>query len=116
MIRTQEIQLDFEIDKLTSSIENTISGEVFDTVIFKVSALRKVKKGDWVFDWHAEIKNGSKSFYCLTTKANQNITQGLISVTDKGDHIFMDLIESTPFNKGKQVIYRGGRKSCSICM
>jgi hypothetical protein len=38
----------------------------------------------------------------LTTQNNQKIIQGLISITDKGDHIFMDLIESAKFNKGKK--------------
>lgn len=38
-----EIPLDIEIDKLTNSIENTISGEVFDTIIFEISDLKKIK-------------------------------------------------------------------------
>jgi hypothetical protein len=43
----------------------------------------------------------------LTTLNNQKIIQGLISITDKGDHIFMDLIESAKFNKGKSKLYKG---------
>jgi hypothetical protein len=43
----------------------------------------------------------------LTTLNNQKIIQGLISITDKGDHIFMDLIESAKFNKGKGKLYKG---------
>jgi hypothetical protein len=31
----------------------------------------------------------------------------IISITDKGDHIFMDLIESAKFNKGKKRLYKG---------
>jgi hypothetical protein len=85
--KSEEIQIDFEIDKLTNSIENAISGEVFE--------------------WHSEIKSNSKSVYCLTTLNNQKIIQGLISITDKGDHIFMDLIESAKFNKGKGKLYKG---------
>jgi hypothetical protein len=105
--KSEEIQIDFEIDKLTNSIENAISGEVFDTFISKIAETRKIKKSDWVFDWHSEIKSNSKSVYCLTTLNNQNIIQGLISITDKGDHIFMDLIESATFNKGKSKLYKG---------
>ena len=104
---TKEIPLDFEIDKLSNSIENAISGEVFDTLVSQISDTKKVKKLDWVFEWHSEIKNNSKSVYCLTTQNNQNIIQGLISITDKGDHIFMDLIESAKFNKGKSKLYIG---------
>jgi hypothetical protein len=85
--KSEEIQIDFEIDKLTNSIENAISGEIFE--------------------WHSEIKSNSKSVYCLTTLNNQKIIQGLISITDKGDHIFMDLIESAKFNKGKGKLYKG---------
>ena len=32
----KEIELDFEIDKLTNSIENSLTGEVFDTEIRRV--------------------------------------------------------------------------------
>jgi hypothetical protein len=105
--KSEEIQIDFEIDKLTNSIENAISGEVFDTHISQISETRKIKKSDWVFEWHSEIKSNSKSVYCLTTLNNQKIIQGLISITDKGDHIFMDLIESAKFNKGKGKLYKG---------
>ena len=62
---------------------------------------------NWVFEWHSEIKSNSKSVFCLTTLNNQKIIQGLISITDKGDHIFMDLIESAKFNKGKSKLYKG---------
>jgi hypothetical protein len=46
--KPEEIQLDFEINKLTNSIENAISGEVFDTFISKIAETRKIKKSDWV--------------------------------------------------------------------
>ena len=44
MKKSKEIQLDFEIDKITNSIENAISGEVFDTNISQISETRKIKK------------------------------------------------------------------------
>ena len=43
MKKSEEIQIDFEIDKLTNSIENAISGEVFDTHISQISETRKIK-------------------------------------------------------------------------
>jgi hypothetical protein len=107
MKKTREIHLDFEIDKLTNSIENSISGETFITLINPIKETRQIKKAEWVFDWHSEVKNNSKSVWGLTTQNNQKIIQGLISITDKGDHIFMDLIESAKFNKGKKKLYRG---------
>lgn len=105
--KNKENLLDFEIDKLTNSIENAISGEVFDTLLFEIINPKLIKKLEWNFDWQAEIKDKSKLVYGLTTINNSNIIQGLISLTDKGDHIFMDLIESARFNKGKKKLYKG---------
>ncbi|TAD82253.1 MAG: hypothetical protein EAY75_16690 [Bacteroidetes bacterium] len=100
---------DFEIDKLTNSIENAISGEVFDTVINKLNALdgKRIKKSEWTFNWHNEIKNEANEVYKLTTENNPSIIHGLISLTDKGDHMYMNLIENAKFNKGKHKLYRG---------
>lgn len=33
--------------------------------------------------------------------------QGLISLSDRNDHLYMNLIESAKFNKGKSKIYAG---------
>lgn len=101
------IYLDFEIDGLTNSIENAISGEVFETSIVQITDGKEIRKSEWVFNWQREIKDKSRQVYKLTTISNPTIIQGLISLTDKGDHIFMDLIESAKFNKGKNKLYRG---------
>jgi hypothetical protein len=103
------IYLDFEVDKLTNSIENAISGEIFDTLIAKLQPadLKSMKKGEWAFNWQNEYKDKSKQVYKLTTSINPSIIHGLISLTDKGDHIFMDLIESAAFNKGRRKLYKG---------
>jgi hypothetical protein len=66
-----------------------------------------IKKIEWVFNWHVEIKDKNKAVYGLTTISNPDIIQGIISTTDKGDHIFMNLIESAKFNKGKKKLYKG---------
>jgi hypothetical protein len=55
----QKIQLvDIEIDKLTNSIENSISGDVFDTEIFQLFAKdrKQIHKADWQFKWQEQIK------------------------------------------------------------
>jgi hypothetical protein len=103
------IHLDFEVDKLTNSIENAFTGEVFNTTIIRLikSDNRQIKKADWVFDWQNELKDTQKEVYKLTTANNPSIIHGLISLTDKQDHIFMDLIESNKFNKGKGKLYNG---------
>ena len=101
--------LDFIIDKLTNSIENTSTGEVFDTVIVRITSADKkqIVKTDWQFNWHNELKDKTKEVYKLTTANNPTIVQGLISIENKGDHIFMHLIESAKFNKGKMKVYLG---------
>jgi hypothetical protein len=40
--------LDFKIDKLTNSIENTLTGEVFDTEVTKITLQEKhlIKKSE----------------------------------------------------------------------
>ena len=101
--------LDFEIDKLTNSIENTSTGEVFDTVVVQLTLkdLSRISKSDWQFDWAKEFKDKTKEVYKLTTVNNPTIIQGLLSLEDKQDHIFMHLLESSKFNKGKDKVYLG---------
>jgi len=100
---------DFEIDKLTNSIENTTTGETFDTDIDRLTVKdsRLIAKAEWQFDWKKELKDTTKEVYKLSTINNPTIIQGLISIEDKGDHIFMHLVESAKFNKGKNKIYLG---------
>lgn len=109
MSKTRHEPLDFIIDKLTNSIENTSTGEVFDTEIVRMTPklVKEIKKADWNFDWSKEIKDKSKEVYKLTTVNNPTIIQGLVSIEDKQDHIFMHLIESAKFNKNKDKVYLG---------
>jgi hypothetical protein len=101
--------LDFIIDKLTNSIENTVTGEVFDTEIVRLfmKDAGQITKADWQFSWVKEIKDTTKSVYKLTTVNNPAIIQGLLSIEDKQDHVFMHLIESSKFNKNKGKVYFG---------
>lgn len=109
MKKKKIIYLDFEIDKLTNSIENAISGEVFDTLVVQLNPAngKEIRKEAWVFNWQNELKDNTKQVYKLTTLSNPSVIHGLISLTDKGDHIFMYLIESATFNKGKNKLYKG---------
>jgi hypothetical protein len=108
--KKKETGLDFEVDKLTNSIENVITGDSFSTEvsIVSLSDLKGVsKKNNWVFDWKFEFKQPQRDVYKLTIVNNQHIIQGLISLEVKSDHIYMHLVESAPFNKGKSKIYMG---------
>lgn len=103
------ILVDIEIDKLTNSIENSVSGDVFDTDIFQLfpKDIKLIKSTDWQFNWQEQIKLNDRETYKLVIKDNPKIIQGLLSLSDQGDHIYMHLIESAKFNKGKTKIYSG---------
>ncbi len=110
MKRQELLGLDFEVDKLTNSIENIITGDSFATEISIISPidLKKVtNKNGWQFDWKLEFIQPQKDVYKLTIANNQSIIQGLISLEVKTDHVYMHLVESAPFNKGKSKVYAG---------
>lgn len=110
MKKQQDKGLNFVIDKLTNSIENVITGDSFSTDISLTSNLDlKVvtKKNNWQFDWKLEFKQPERDVYKLTIVNNQTIIQGLISLEIKSDHVYMHLVESAPFNKGKTKVYAG---------
>ena len=69
MKKRQNIGLDFIIDKLTNSIENTSTAEVFDTEIVRLNAadIKQIKEVDWQFKWHKELKDKTKEVYKFTT-------------------------------------------------
>ncbi len=99
-------EIAIEIDQLINSVKNVVSGDIFDTEIIILSKkdYSLIETG-WNFDWINECKTGE--VYKLTIKDNPNVIQGLISIRDNRDHIFIDLIESASFNIGKNKIYEG---------
>lgn len=105
-----KIEQGFIIDRLTDSILNTISGDSFQT---EVSTLKKSdlitvsQQNDWNFDWKLEFNDITKEVFKLTIINNPDIIQGLSSLTVESDHIFMNLLESAPFNLGKKKLYEG---------
>lgn len=105
----KENLIDVVIDKLTNSIENRVTGEVFNTEVARMPPdhAKLIKKNEWQFNWKKEIGIKTREVYKLCTVSNSDIIQGLISIEDKGDHIFMHLVESAKFNKGKAKVYEG---------
>lgn len=102
--------LDFIIDKLTNSIENVVSGDSFPTLITHAShndVKPLTKKNGWQFNWKYELAQPEREVYKLTIPNNPTIIQGLISLEIRLGHIYMHLVESAPFNKGKGKIYAG---------
>ena len=110
MKKQQKKGLDFIIDKLTNSIQNVVTGDSFVTDISLVATAdlkNVIKKNKWQFDWKFEFKQPQRDVYKLTIVNNQSVIQGLISLEIKSDHVYMHLVESAPFNKGKIKVYAG---------
>ena len=100
----------FIIDKLTDSILNTISGDSFQTEVSRLTTIDLInitKKNNWNFDWKSEFNDIQKEVYKLSIVNNSKIIQGLLSITIEKDHVFMNLLESAPFNIGKNKLYEG---------
>jgi hypothetical protein len=96
-MKGSKYHLDIEIDRLTNSIRNTISQDSFPTEVFQITAtdLKGItKKAGWKFNWKSEAKMDDRTVYKLTIEGNSNIVQGLVSLEDRKDHIFLHLIES----------------------
>jgi hypothetical protein len=102
--------IDIEIDKLTNSIENAITRDSFltDVALIDNSDLKSItKKNGWLFNWKNEYKLPDRDVYKLTITGNPDIIQGLVSITERQDHVYIHLIESAPFNLGRNKVYLG---------
>jgi hypothetical protein len=68
-VKESEYHIGIQIDRLTNSIINTISGDSFETEILAVTKedLKGVtKKAGWKFDWKGEAKGNDRNVYKLT--------------------------------------------------
>ena len=105
-----KIEQGFIVDRLTDSILNTISGDSFPTDVstLKESDLGHLsQKYGWKFKWKAEFNDMTREVYKLTIVNNPDIIQGIISLSRERDHVFMNLLESAPFNLGRNKLYEG---------
>jgi hypothetical protein len=108
--KSNTYKIGIEIDKLTNSILNTISGDSFPTDIHPLlkSDLKNVTiKNGWQFNWAKEYKLEDRQTYKLTIKNNPKIVQGLVSISEFEDYYYLHLIENAPFNIGKNKLYEG---------
>jgi hypothetical protein len=105
-----ELGLEIEIDKLTNSIENVKSGLSFRT---EVTQLRKsdwailTDNNYWQFHWELEFDIPNREIYKLSLANELNVIQGLMSIEEKKDYIFIHLIESASFNIGNSKAFLG---------
>lgn len=65
--------------------------------------LLKLKKG-WLFDWKREYEAEGNYVYKIVTPNNE-VIHGLISLKKKNDHIFINLIEVSKINRGRDKAY-----------
>jgi hypothetical protein len=101
---------DFEIDKLTHSLEDAASGDILLTEVLPLEKadLKDIsKKSGWKFNWNTEFIAPEKQVFKLILQKESKIIQGLICLEKKNDHIFMPLIETAPHNFGKTKKYLG---------
>lgn len=88
-MKHSKYHIGIEIDRLTNSIINTISGDSFSTEVLPITNedLKGItKKNGWKFNWKSEAKLIDRSVYKLTIVENRNIIQGLISISDYNEY------------------------------
>ena len=110
MANPTKYRLGIEIDTLTNSIVNTISGDSFPTDVHPVTKADikiTTKKNGWLFNWEHESDLPDRQVFKLTIRNNPEIVQGLLSLSDYKDHYYLHLIESAPFNIGRNKLYEG---------
>ena len=106
------MELAFEIDKITESIENAETGEVLKTLVLPVTKAdlkETTKKNGWLFDWKLELDEPEHQVYKLVTEKEPHTIQGMVSLENKKDHVYLHLVESAPYNIGK------GKKYIGVC-
>lgn len=110
MRKSSKYHNDFEVDHLTNSILNCISGGSFPTDVLLLSKddLKQIlKKTGWRFNWKNEMAQPDREVYKLVITIDHSVLQGIVSLTVKSDHVFVHLIENAPFNYGKGKLYEG---------
>ncbi len=110
MKKPRSTELSFEIDKITRSIENVVTGDSLPTVVMLLTNadLKLVtRKNGWLFNWKLELLVEERRVYKLTIAGNPTIIQGLVSLELRNDHVYMHLVENAPFNLGRNKVYAG---------
>ena len=106
------MELGFEIDKITESIENADTGETLNTLVLPVTKddlKEATKRNGWLFDWKLEFSKTEHQVYKLVTEQEPQTIQGMVSLEKLEDHVFMHLVENAPYNIGK------GKKYIGVC-
>jgi hypothetical protein len=100
----------FKVDKLTASLEEVSTGRSYSTSVYALERSELplvIKKNGWKFNWREEFAYDVKTVYKLIANDFPDEIQGLISLSDAGDHIFMPLVETAPHNFGRNKKFHG---------
>ena len=103
-------EVDIEIDALTESVVEVLTGKVYKTHVSKANLkfLNTIhKKNGWKFNWKKEAKLDTRNIFKLTLLSKKYILLGLICIETKEDHVHIHLVENSPENVGSAKIYQG---------
>ncbi len=109
MPKASSRKLDFEVDKLTNSIEEAVTGAKIETRVVPLGSMdsKRLSRLKWDFDWGLELVYPRREVYALLTEDDPLTLQGLISIEEEYDHMYMHLLEAAPTNRGRGRKYEG---------
>lgn len=114
--------IDIYVDDITDCIRHKESGndcvtrfEIISRVISKNES-KIDKKNGWKFDWSTIQADGYNIIELFTENDNQ--VQGRISYKELNGYFFVDHVENSPHNIGKEGIYEGvgGNLFAIVCL
>lgn len=98
--------VDIHVDQLTDSIFEIATGKSYETELTRLDERFLITQSQiWIFDWKKEAR--SHDVYGLYVADFPGELQGLISLSDKGDSMFVSLVENAFHNIGPQKRFRG---------
>ncbi|MEX2213036.1 MAG: hypothetical protein WD768_02840 [Phycisphaeraceae bacterium] len=102
-------EVNIDVDGLTQSIIEVATAISRATVIRwwdQLDSRERARVLAWQFNWSNESELPGRIVAGLTIRRRKAI-EGLISMEDVSDHLFIHLIESAPHNIGRKKRYRG---------
>ncbi|TAK50543.1 MAG: hypothetical protein EPO28_00115 [Saprospiraceae bacterium] len=96
----------YEEPTSSNSIIHRKSGRKLETLVLPASlAEARGLSGGWLFDWAREAAR--YAVFKLVTVEEPGIIQGLMSLEERQDFYHVYLVESAPFNRGREKEHEG---------
>ena len=83
--------IDIEIDGLTNSIQDRLTGEILETDVFEATLDDIKTLKNWQFDWQKEFNQFK--VYKLVIRHEPTTIQGLISLQVRKNFVYASLME-----------------------